>query len=169
MDEHSHKDETSEQQALEAVKRHHSHMLHRLDTLVSALIGAVEDHSAALEQPALEMLVEWCEQELIPHALAEEGPLYEGPRKTAAGRLLVDGMLSEHRVIVELVEELRRTHGVRAAIAAGSIRNIFALHLEKENQLLMPLIAGSTELSLAAAVEGLHELIGEGDHDHEHH
>lgn len=167
MDAHVHKDKGSEQQALEAVRRHHSHMLHRLDTLVSALIGTVEDHKDTLEYPAQGVLVDWCEQELIPHALAEEGPLYEGPRNTAAGKLLVDGMLSEHRVIVELVEELRRSKGVRAAVAAGSIQSIFALHLDKENQLLMPLIADSAELSLAAAVEGLHELIGEDGHDRE--
>jgi hypothetical protein len=169
VDEHIHKDKESEQTALEAVKRHHSHMLDRLDNLVSALIGAVEDRNAALEYSAQEVLVEWCEQELIPHALAEEGPLYEGPRNTPAGKLLVDGMLSEHRVIVELVEELRRSNGVRAAVAAGSIQRIFSLHLDKENQLLMPLIAGSAELSLASAVEGIHELIDESDQDHEQH
>jgi hypothetical protein len=76
-------------------------------------------------------------------------------------------MLAEHQVIVGLVEDLRGSTGVDAAVAAGSIRNIFALHLDKENRLLMPFIVASPELSLARAVEGLHELVGE-THVHQH-
>src|SRR5688500_9320927 len=95
--------------------------------------------------------VEWCVTELIPHALAEEGPLYGGPGNTEQGRLLVDGMLAEHRAIVNLVEQLRQSEGVRSAVAAGAIHQIFALHLDKENRLLMPLVVQSPTLSLAEA------------------
>ncbi|MET4135762.1 hypothetical protein [Pseudarthrobacter sp. PvP090] len=65
------------------------------------------------------------------------------------------------------MEDLRGSTGVDAAVAAGSIRNIFALHLDKENRLLMPFIVASPELSLARAVEGLQELVGE-THVHQH-
>jgi len=75
--------------------------------------------------------------------------------------LLVEGMLAEHQVIVGLVEELRGSAGVDAAVASGSIRNIFALHLDKENSLLLPFIVASPALSLARTVEGLQELVGE--------
>jgi hypothetical protein len=75
-------------------------------------------------------------------------------------KLLVDGMLAEHQVIVDLVEELRTADGVSAAVAAGAIQRIFALHLDKENRLLMPFIMASAGLSLSRAVEGLHELVG---------
>jgi len=51
-------------------------------------------------------------------------------------------------------------------VAAGAIQRIFALHLDKENRLLMPFIIESTGLSLAQAVEGLHELLGEGAAHH---
>lgn len=74
-------------------------------------------------------------------------------------------MLAEHQVIVALVEELRGARGVAAAVAAGAIQRIFALHLDKENRLLMPFVAASPGLSLAEAVSGLHELVGEG-HTH---
>ncbi|WP_240987038.1 hemerythrin domain-containing protein [Arthrobacter sp. Soil736] len=155
------KDDRSERRALEAVEHHHADMITRLKALVAALIHAVEAHDPAAEVNAREVLVEWCETELIPHALAEEGPLYKRPGKTEQGRLLVEGMLAEHRVIVGLVDELRRAQGVSAAVAAGAVQHIFALHLDKENRLLMPFIALSPELSLADAVEGLHELVGE--------
>ena len=86
------------------------------------------------------------------------------------GKLLVDGMLAEHRVIVNLVEQLRQSEGVRSAVAAGAIHQIFALHLDKENRLLMPLVVQSPEVSLAEAVQGLHELVGEARaHPHGHH
>jgi hypothetical protein len=70
-------------------------------------------------------------------------------------------MLAEHQVIVALVEELRGARGVAAAVAAGAIQRIFALHLDKENRLLMPFVVSSPGLSLAEAVSGLHELVGE--------
>ena len=68
-----------------------------------------------------------------------------------------------------LVEELRTANGVPAAVAGSAIQRIFALHLDKENRLLMPFIAGSPELSLADSVKGLHELTGESAHHHRGH
>lgn len=162
----SEKDPAAEHEALEAVERHHASMLKRLTALVAALTGSVEKRDAGGEHDAHEVLLEWCENELVPHALAEEGPLYGGPRKSAEARLLVEGMLAEHQVIVALVEEFRGARGVAAAVAAGSIQRIFALHLDKENKLLMPFVVSSPELSLAEAVSGLHELVGE-EHAHQ--
>lgn len=156
-----------EVRALEAVEKHHAAMLKRLDAMAAALIHAVTAGNAVAEHDAHEVLVEWCETELVPHALAEEGPLYGGAGHTPEARLLVEGMLAEHQVIVGLVEQLRGSAGVDAAVAAGSIRNIFALHLDKENRLLMPFIVASPGMSLARAVEGLHELVGE-THVHQH-
>ena len=57
-------------------------MLKRLDALVSKLTRAVTTGDAAAEHDAHEVLVEWCETELVPHALAEEGPLYGGARNS---------------------------------------------------------------------------------------
>ncbi|MDR7080771.1 hypothetical protein J2X01_000040 [Arthrobacter ginsengisoli] len=160
------KDPDEEAGALAAVEQHHAGMLKRLNALAATLSHAVQSGDTVAEHDAHEVLVEWCENDLVPHALAEEGPLYSGPRNMPQGRLLVEGMLAEHQVIVGLLEELRGSTGVEAAVAAGSIRNIFALHLDKENRLLMPFIAASPELSLARAVEGLHELVGVTDVHH---
>ena len=155
------KNAEDEARALAAVQNHHAGMLKRLDALVTALNHAVRADDAAAEHDAHEVLVEWCETELVPHALAEEGPLYGGAGDAPEGRLLVAGMLAEHQVIVGLVERLRASRGVDAAVAAGAIGHIFALHLDKENRLLMPFIVASPRLSLADAVAGLHELVGE--------
>lgn len=155
------KNTDEEARALAAVERHHAGMLKRLDALATALTHAVRSGDTVAEHDAHEVLVEWCETELVPHALAEEGPLYGGARNLPEGTLLVDGMLAEHQAIAGIVEELRGSAGVDAAVAAGSLRNIFALHLEKENRLLLPFIVASPGLSLARTVEGLQELVGE--------
>ena len=153
--------------AFAAVEQHHASMHKRLSALTATLVRAVRTGDTVAEYDAHEVLVEWCETELVPHALAEEGPLYGGARKMPECTLLVDGMLAEHQVIVGLLEKLRGSAGVDAAVAAGSIRNIFALHLDKENRFLLPFIAASPGLSLARAVEGLQELVGE-THAHQH-
>ena len=155
------KNAQEEADALAAVERHHAGMLKRLEALVTALTEAVKDRNTVAEHEAHEVLVEWCETELVPHALAEEGPLYSGPGAAPEGRLLVAGMLAEHLAIVGLVERLRCSQGVDAAAAAGAIGEIFALHLDKENRLLMPYIVQSPTLNLAESVAGLHELVGE--------
>jgi hypothetical protein len=135
---------------------------------VALLMEAVEADNSTAGESAQAALLDWCDTELIPHALAEEGPLYAGPRATPEGRLLVEGMLAEHRVIVDLVEELRTSSGLSAAVAGAVIQRLFALHLDKENRLLMPFIAASPDLSLAGSVEGLHELTGESGEHHLH-
>lgn len=160
------KDAASETQALQAVERHHAHMLKQLNGLVALLMEAVEAGDTEAERTAHATLLDWCDNELIPHALAEEGPLYSGPRDTPEGRLLVEGMLAEHRVIVDLVEELRTSSGLAAAVAGSAIQRLFALHLDKENRLLMPFIVQSPDMSLAESVQGLHELTGEAAGQH---
>lgn len=156
------KDATDEAQALQAVEAHHADMLRHLNGLVGLLTEAVEARDPHAGEETQAALLDWCDKELVPHALAEEGPLYGGPHGMPEARLLVDGMLAEHQVIVGLVDELRTADGVAAAVAAGAIQRIFALHLDKENRLLMPFVLESPGLSLARAVEGLHELVGEG-------
>lgn len=147
--------------AMAAMATHHGSMLKRVEALVSTLTNAVKTGDSVAEHDAHGVLVEWCESELLPHALAEEGPLYGDAGSTPEGRLLVAALLADHEGIAGLIEELRGASGVDAAVAAGTIRHLFAAHLDKENRLLLPLIAATPGLSLAEAVEGLSELVGE--------
>lgn len=169
MEQHAQKNLEAERNALHAVEHHHGEMLAELRERVAALIQAVEEPASGAGDAARNALATWCEQELVPHALAEEGPLYSGPGHTEQGRLLVEGMLAEHQAIVGLVERLRVTQGVQAAATGAASQELFTVHLDKENRLLMPFIVQSPELSLADAVEGLHELVGHGrEHEHGH-
>lgn len=152
---------TDDSEALAAIEAHHGHMLRRGDALAEALVAAVAAGDAGTAYDEKANLIGWCEDELIPHAVAEEGPLYGAARATPEGRLLVEGMLMDHQAIIALVEELRAADGARAAAAGTAIARAFALHLRKENELLFPYIAAAPDLSLAEAVAGLEALVGE--------
>jgi uncharacterized protein (DUF2249 family) len=70
-------------------------------------------------------------------------------------------MLAEHRDLVGLIEAIRQAAGpVRAAANAQALRSLFDSHLVKENEQILPLLAASSEVSLAVVLEGMHELLG---------
>jgi uncharacterized protein (DUF2249 family)/iron-sulfur cluster repair protein YtfE (RIC family) len=153
-------------QAVEAVKDHHAVLADALAIQVETLVAAAArgDHSAAAT--ASEALVQWCQAELIPHALAEEGAMYPKAHEDPRARLLVDAMLAEHRDLVGLVEAIHHASDpVRAAANAQSLRSMFDSHLAKENEQILPLLAESSEISLADILDGMRELLGGHDNN----
>lgn len=148
-------------EAAEAVRDHHAQMAGALATRVDALVRAAAGAGAPGDD-ARRSLVTWCEDELVPHALAEERAMYPAARATLEGRLLVEGMLAEHQVITALVAELERTHDrVRSAAAAYALRVAFDSHLAKENELVLPLLMRTPGVSVADVLGGMHEVLGE--------
>jgi uncharacterized protein (DUF2249 family) len=147
--------------AVEAVKDHHAQLAGALAVQVEALLDAAARGDLAGAGAASEGLVRWCDAELVPHALAEEQAMYPYAHEDLRARLLVDAMLAEHRDLVALVEAVRQAVGpVRAAANAQALRSLFASHLVKENDQILPLLAASSEVSLAVVLEGMHELLG---------
>ncbi|MFG3127037.1 DUF2249 domain-containing protein [Streptomyces tendae] len=72
---------------------------------------------------------------------------------------------SNHRRLVALVDALRTGGpGVRAAADGRALQVLFEEHLEKENTLVLPLLAGASEISLTGLLAGKHDLLG---HDHD--
>jgi len=153
-------------QAVEAVKDHHAQLAGALAVQVEALIDAAARSDLPGAGVAAEALVGWCRAELIPHALAEEQAMYPMAHEDPRARLLVDAMLAEHGDLVMLVEAVQHATGpVRAAASAQALRTLFDSHLVKENEQILPLLAGSSEVSLADILGGMHELLGGHDHD----
>jgi uncharacterized protein (DUF2249 family)/iron-sulfur cluster repair protein YtfE (RIC family) len=153
-------------QAVEAVKSHHAQLAGALAVQVEALVDAAARTDLAGADVAAVALVQWCVAELIPHALAEEQAMYPKAHEDPRARLLVDAMLAEHRDLVALVETIRlATDPVRAAASAQALRSLFDSHLVKENEQILPLLAESSEVSLAAVLGGMQELLGGHDDD----
>lgn len=155
--------------AVAAVEQHHAQLAAALAGRVEALIAAAarrEDESALA---ARNDLIRWCQNELVPHAVAEERAMYPAAHVKEAGRLLVEGMLGEHGVIIGLVEEIaRHDDPVRAAGVATALRVMFESHLSKENELVLPLLSGAADVSVAELLGGMHELLGGADHEAVH-
>jgi uncharacterized protein (DUF2249 family) len=151
----------AESEAVAAVVDHHAALAGALAAKVEDLVAAAEGSASRLEA-SRSGLVAWCESELVPHALAEEKAMYPAAAAKAEGRLLVEGMLAEHRVIVGLVREVAAAaQPVRAAAAARALLELFRGHLTKENDLVLPLLASASDVSVARLLAGMHELLGE--------
>ncbi len=153
-------------EAAEAVRTHHAHMAGRLHTLAEAVVTAATQADRAGVEDARTTLVTWAEGELVPHAMAEEEAMYPAAHAQPEGRLLVDGMLAEHGVITGLVRQVAEAGDpVRAAAAATAVRVMFDAHLAKENDLVLPLLLATPGVSVAGLLGGMHELLGEEEHD----
>ena len=151
-------------EAVEAVKDHHAQLAGALALQVEALLDAAARSDLPAAGAVSSALVSWCRAELVPHALAEEQTMYPKAREDPRARLLVDAMLAEHRDLVELVDAIGGATGpVRAAANAQALRSLFASHLVKENEQILPLLAESSETSLAEVLAGMHELLGGHD------
>lgn len=155
--------------AVAAVEQHHAQLAGALASRVEALIVAAAGREDEPALAAKDDLVRWCQDELVPHAVAEEKAMYPAAQVKDAGRLLVEGMLGEHGVIIGLVEEIAgHDDPVRAAGAATALQVMFESHLSKENELILPLLAGAADVSVAELLGGMHELLGGTDHEAGH-
>lgn len=157
-------------EAVEAVEQHHAHLAGALAAQVEHLVSAAAAHDAAAAETARTGLVGWLQSELMPHAVAEESSMYPAGRGIDGHRVLVDAMIDEHRVLAGLVDRLAvTTDPVRAAAVATTIATLFDVHLHKENDYLLPALAGAADVSLADLLAGMHELVGDDAHAHAHH
>lgn len=157
--------------AAEAVEAHHAQLAGALSLKAESLSAAARARREPEAHEARDDLVAWCNAELVPHAVAEEGTLYRAAAERVEGRLLVDAMLAEHQVIIGLVNQLARsTDPVSAAETARALRVLFESHLAKENEQILPLLAADPQVSLAGLLSGMHELLGADEHagEHEH-
>ncbi|MFA7323520.1 MAG: DUF2249 domain-containing protein [Candidatus Nanopelagicales bacterium] len=152
--------------AVEAVKNHHAQLAGVLRARSEALVmavGAIVSTGIKDVERSRRDLVEFCMNELLPHAAAEEGVLYPAAAALPPGGLLVDAMVAEHRVLKELVGQVRdQSNPVRVAAAAYALNELFMSHLDKENELILPLLAAEPSVSLSGLLEGMHHLLGDG-------
>jgi uncharacterized protein (DUF2249 family) len=153
--------------AAEAVEAHHAELSGALSLRAAAVASAAR--SGGSVTAARDDLVTWARHELVPHALAEEGTMYAEAGRRHEARLLVEAMLAEHQVIVGLVDELAGAEDpVSAALAARALESVFAVHLAKENDQVLPLLVAAPDVSVVDLLGGMHELLGGHADEHEH-
>ncbi|NIK59164.1 DUF2249 domain-containing protein [Kribbella shirazensis] len=152
--------------AAEAVEQHHAELAAALSWRREALSTAAAARRYSEADRAQLALSDWCRSELVPHALAEEETLYAAAAQRPEARLLVEAMLAEHKVIVQLVDNLAATTEVQnAAELARALEVVFTSHLAKENEQLLPLLVAAPDVSVTNLLAGMHQLIGHAQDD----
>ena len=156
--------------AVQAVRQHHAELAGALAVRVEALLATAAGGGEPFED-ARRRALDFLAGELAPHAQAEEVGLYPAAAASEAARLLIDGMLAEHKVILSLVDQLTTASDpVRAAATGYALQVLFEAHLAKENDLVLPLVAADPAVSLAEILTGMHELLGpDGPPDSDRH
>ena len=145
-------------EAADAIRGHHAEMATELSRRVDAVASAVRDGQP--HRSAQEDLLAYLDEELLPHAAAEEKALYPAG-DTGLVALLVRSMRDEHVTLVNHVDGFRNTTDAVEAVATSSaIRALFESHLYKENELLIPALVADPSVSLDVLLGGMHELLG---------
>lgn len=142
--------------ALAAAEEHHSHLAGELSGRVATLLAAAARDAAAADR-IRHGLVTFCDTQLLPHTAAEETTLYAAARRTVNGRLLVESLLAAHGRIAALVDALREAETpLTAASDARALQVLVEEHVAAENGLVLPLLAVTPGIDLAALLTDMH-------------
>lgn len=145
------------QDAVRSIRAHHAQLTQGLADRVRSVRDAVRDGGDT--HAARRGLVAFLDDELMPHATAEERTLYAAGRDVADGRLLVEAMTEEHRALAGLLATLReQSEPLDLAATAAQIESLFGVHLYKENELLLPLLLDA-QADLRALLHDTHHLL----------
>lgn len=158
---------THQDQTVEAIRAHHQ----QLALAVASGAVQVSDATERLGDAGRyrDHFLTLLREEVLPHAAAEERTLYRAGGQVERMALLVQAMIEEHRRLQQLVSDLgtARTPVAMASLATA-VRVLFDAHLVKENDILLPaLVDAGTDL--AGLLEGMHEILGAGEHSHAAH
>lgn len=128
------------EQAIQMIRAHHAALLEGLRQRLEAMLAAAAA-GARIEAARSDMLG-YLADEILPHAKAEEETIYLRGRDVPDLRLLLDAMIAEHKHLHALTHELSTTlPPVRASALGQAITDLFAVHADKENDLLLPRLA----------------------------
>lgn len=145
-------------EAAAAIAAHHAEMqaeLHRRIAELTTAVGRDARHGEAARA-----VLEYLDDDLLPHAAAEEAVLYPAG-DVGETALLVRAMRDEHRNLIAQVDAFRsQQDGIAAATQATAIGALFDSHLSKENDLLIPALVTDPGVTLADLLAGMHELVG---------
>lgn len=152
--------ESADEAALSAMLDHHAQLRAELEACVTALRDAVL--AGVAHQPAKDALGEFIDRELLPHAAAEEASLYPAAADDQRVELFVDSMVLEHRELQRKAQTLRSADTPSRVLSnAEAIAAVFAVHVEKENDLLLPALQKRQGVSLATLLGDMHDRLAE--------
>lgn len=133
---------------------HHAVLRRGLERRVGMLCEAAE--SGVPFERQMTMLRDYLTGEIFPHAKAEERTLYQAAATQARGSELIRELTAEHYELAHLAGRLQPgADGSEASTVSEWIATLFAGHVAKENDLLLPALTGSGA-DLAALLADMH-------------
>ena len=142
-------------EAYEAMRAHHrilSEQLGRRLRAISAAAASGQSHEAAVAS-----LIAYLAREIFPHAAAEEETIYRAAAALDGLAGTVREMTAEHRDLSAAAGRLAESIGAAdAAERAEEIARLFAAHVAKENDVLLPALLTSEGRDLPALLADMH-------------
>lgn len=133
---------------------HHAVLRRGLERRAGTVCDAVASGVPCQRQVAI--LRGYLDEEILPHADAEERTLCRAAAAQARGSELVRALIHEHRELAYLAGRLRPgVDGGEAATVAEWTATLFAGHVAKVNDLLLPAVTGAGA-DLAALLADMH-------------
>jgi hypothetical protein len=137
------------------IVHHHAVLRRGLERRAGALCEAVE--SGVPFERLMTTLRKYMADEILPHAKAEERTLHQAAATQARGSDLVGALTAEHHALAYLAGRLGPgTDGSEAARVSEWIATLFAGHVARVNDLLLPALIGSGA-DLAALLADMHQ------------
>ena len=135
------------------IVHHHAVLRRGLERRSGVLCEAVEN-GVPFERMMM-TLREYITGEILSHAQAEERTLYPAAATLTGGSELVSTLTDQHRELAYLAGRLQPgTDGTEAATVAEWITTLFAGHVAKVNDLLLPALSGSDADPAALLADG---------------
>jgi uncharacterized protein (DUF2249 family)/iron-sulfur cluster repair protein YtfE (RIC family) len=141
-------------EAYEAMRAHHRVLGEQLSERVSAVAAAAV--AGQPHQAAVAGLVAYLAGEILPHAAAEEATIYPAAAALDGLAGIVSEMTAEHKVLSEATGRLAEATAAGAAERAEEISRLFAGHVAKENDVLLPALLASQDTGLPALLAEMH-------------
>lgn len=117
-------------------------------------------HGAGWDAP-LAALTAYLATAVLPHAAAEEATLYPALAAEPRAELFVEAMLLDHERLTEQTRALANTCDRYAALAlAEATAAMFALHVTKENEVMLPALLEMDGIDLARLLGDMKERLG---------
>ncbi|MGH9293606.1 MAG: DUF2249 domain-containing protein [Acidimicrobiales bacterium] len=153
----------TESEAFEAMLAHHRVLVDEVARRVGALMSAVGGQVS--HEPATAELFAYVADEVLPHALAEELTVYREAAARPELAATVAEMTDEHRRLASRLEDLASApDGPAAAAKAEEIGLLFATHVAKENELLLPALEADESVDLSQMLVQMHRLTEAAKH-----
>ncbi len=154
---------TTGTEAYKAIRAHHRTLSEHLAQHVSAVSEAVA--SGQPHDPAVAGLLAFLDADVLPHALAEEQTIYQAAAAVAGLADLVSLMTGEHKELGAAAGRLADAPDGTAAVGqARQLAELFAVHVSRENDVLLPALLADEETDLVTLLADMHHYVGEAGH-----